>query len=109
MTSKNNPEHKTESFFHSYAADFNSIYGNENNAFTGVVNRLFRKSMRLRFELTMQACTPLDQLTVLDVGCGPGHYSLALAKQGAIVTGIDFAPGMISIANLKSQSREVRR
>jgi 2-polyprenyl-3-methyl-5-hydroxy-6-metoxy-1,4-benzoquinol methylase len=36
---------------------------------------------------------------VLDIGCGPGHYSVALAKNGAArVYGIDFADEMIAIA-----------
>ncbi|MGA7541297.1 MAG: bifunctional 2-polyprenyl-6-hydroxyphenol methylase/3-demethylubiquinol 3-O-methyltransferase UbiG [Steroidobacteraceae bacterium] len=36
----------------------------------------------------------------LDVGCGGGLLSEALARQGARVTGIDLAPGMIEVARL---------
>jgi len=36
---------------------------------------------------------------VLDVGCGPGHYSITLAQRGASrVVGIDFAEGMLQLA-----------
>ncbi len=37
---------------------------------------------------------------VLDVGCGGGLLSEALARAGAEVTGIDLAPGMIEVARL---------
>lgn len=35
---------------------------------------------------------------ILDAGCGPGHHSNYLAKQGFMVTGIDLADSAISIA-----------
>lgn len=41
---------------------------------------------------------------ILEAGCGPGHYSIRLAKQGAKMVGIDFAPKMINIA--KSRAKE---
>jgi 2-polyprenyl-6-hydroxyphenyl methylase / 3-demethylubiquinone-9 3-methyltransferase len=37
---------------------------------------------------------------VLDVGCGGGLLTEALARAGAEVTGIDLAPGMIEVARL---------
>lgn len=90
---------RTSEFFHSYAHDFNSIYGNDNTLFNRFINRNFRVSMRLRYEKTIEGCSPIVGKTVLDIGCGPGHYSVALAKKGAAhVFGIDFADEMIAIA-----------
>lgn len=43
---------------------------------------------------------PLDGARVLDVGCGGGLLSEALAKAGAQVTGIDLAPDLIKVAKL---------
>jgi 2-polyprenyl-3-methyl-5-hydroxy-6-metoxy-1,4-benzoquinol methylase len=90
---------RTQAFFHQYANDFDAIYGNQNGPFNSVINRLFRKSMRLRFEKSIAGCNPIEGKSVLDVGCGPGHYSITLAQRGAArVVGIDFAEGMLQLA-----------
>ena len=95
---------RTASFFDAYAKDFNAIYGNENTLVNGVVNKLFRKSMMLRYEKTLAGCQPIQGKTVIDIGCGPGHYGVALAAQGAArVLGVDFAPGMIDIAKKRAE------
>ena len=90
---------RTQAFFHQYANDFDAIYGNQNGLVNSVINRLFRKSMRLRFEKSIEGCNPIEGKSVLDVGCGPGHYSITLAQRGAArVVGIDFAEGMLQLA-----------
>jgi SAM-dependent methyltransferase len=38
---------------------------------------------------------------VLDAGCGTGAYSLALARAGFQVTGVDYAPGMLARARAR--------
>ena len=90
---------RTQTFFHQYAGDFDAIYGNKNGAINGFINRNFRKSMRLRYEKAIEGCDPVRGKSVLDVGCGPGHYSITLAQRGAgRVVGIDFAEGMLRLA-----------
>jgi 2-polyprenyl-3-methyl-5-hydroxy-6-metoxy-1,4-benzoquinol methylase len=90
---------RTQTFFHEYANDFDAIYGNQNGMVDSVINRLFRKSMRLRYEKSIEGCEPVQGKSVLDVGCGPGHYSITLAQRGASrVVGIDFADGMLKLA-----------
>jgi 2-polyprenyl-3-methyl-5-hydroxy-6-metoxy-1,4-benzoquinol methylase len=91
--------HRTSRFFHSYANDFDAIYGTSNSLLNRFVNRFLRKSMRLRYEKTIDGCNPIEGRAVLDIGCGPGHYGIALARRGAgHVLGIDFAEGMIDLA-----------
>jgi len=53
--------------------------------------------VRLQF---VTARAPVAGRRVLDVGCGGGLLSEALASTGAQVCGIDLAPGMIEVARL---------
>jgi SAM-dependent methyltransferase len=101
------PELNTQKFFDRYAVDFDAIYGNRNGALDAVVNRLFRQSMKQRFEMTIAGCSPAEGCTVLDIGCGPGHYSVTLAQRGAKVLGIDFAESMIDIAEKRAAAAKV--
>ena len=99
---------RTATFFDRYAVDFNAIYGNSDRALDGLINRLFRRAMLLRFERTLAGCNPIEGCSVIDVGCGGGHYSVALARAGAArVLGLDFAPGMLSIAGQAAQAAGV--
>jgi 2-polyprenyl-3-methyl-5-hydroxy-6-metoxy-1,4-benzoquinol methylase len=94
---------QVSTFFDTYAADFDAIYGNDRGLFNRVANRLFRKSMRERYEKTIAGSQPVSGKKVLDVGCGPGHYSVTLAKMGAVsVLGLDFASGMLDIARTRA-------
>ncbi|MEE9442013.1 MAG: class I SAM-dependent methyltransferase [candidate division Zixibacteria bacterium] len=98
---------KTSQFFDSYAVDFDAIYGGNVGLLKKIINRIFRKSMRLRFEKTIEECSGGEGRTVIDIGCGPGHYAVALASRGMRVTGIDFAPAMIEMANQKGAHAKV--
>jgi ubiquinone/menaquinone biosynthesis C-methylase UbiE len=44
-------------------------------------------------------------LEALDIGCGTGFLSLELASRGHRVTGVDFAPSMITQAHKKAAER----
>jgi len=90
---------RTQGFFDEYAGHFDAIYGTGAGPLNGVLNRLFRRSMKLRFLKTMEGCRPIEGKTVLDIGCGPGHYSISLARAGAArAVGLDFADGMLRLA-----------
>ena len=93
------PKRSVSEFFDAYSRDFSAIYGTRNTFVNRMINNLFRRSMRLRYQKTLQGCAPIAGKSVLDVGCGPGHYSVALAKAGAArVLGVDFADAMIELA-----------
>jgi len=94
---------EAKTFFNNYATEFSEIYGTDNSFINTILNPILRKSMRLRFEKTMMYCQPMHGKTALDIGCGPGHYSVALAKSGADkVVGLDFSSEMIKIAKGKA-------
>jgi 2-polyprenyl-3-methyl-5-hydroxy-6-metoxy-1,4-benzoquinol methylase len=102
------PQSKVSEFFDSYAHDFDAIYGNKNGWFDSIINKLFRRTMEVRYRKTLEGCAPIAGRSVLDIGCGPGHYSVALARQGASeVLGIDFAEGMLQVARARAAKEGV--
>jgi 2-polyprenyl-3-methyl-5-hydroxy-6-metoxy-1,4-benzoquinol methylase len=99
---------QTATFFDAYARDFEAIYGNKNTPVNRLVNHYFRRSMRLRYERTIAGCVPIEGKSVLDIGSGPGHYSVELARRGAgEVLGVDFADGMIKLAEDRARAAGV--
>ncbi|AGL03435.1 class I SAM-dependent methyltransferase [Desulfoscipio gibsoniae] len=44
-----------------------------------------------------------DGMSVLDIGCGTGNYTLLLSRQGLRVTGLDISPGMLARARAKAE------
>jgi SAM-dependent methyltransferase len=46
----------------------------------------------------LRALGPVRDLRVLDVGCGQGRFTRAVARRGAHVTGIDWSMGMLRFA-----------
>jgi len=96
---------QTSQFFDGYAADFDAIYGNDNGPVERIANRLFRRAMLVRYEKTLAGCQPTAGCSAIDIGCGPGHYSIALARAGAEkVLGLDFAAGMLKIARERAEA-----
>ncbi len=52
--------------------------------------------------------TPLAEKSVLDVGCGGGIFSEAMASLGAVVTGIDMGEAALGVARLHSSESGLR-
>jgi len=101
-------EQRVSGFFDSYAADFDAIYGNRHTMVNRLVNKYLRKSMRVRFEKTIAGCDPIAGRSVVDIGCGPGHFSVELARRGAAhVFGLDFAEAMLDVAREHAQAAGV--
>ncbi len=87
-------------FFDSYAGDFDAIYGTKNTMLNRLLNRYFQASMRIRFEKVLASCDPIQGKSVIDIGSGPGHFSISLARKGADhVLGVDFAESMNELAS----------
>jgi 2-polyprenyl-3-methyl-5-hydroxy-6-metoxy-1,4-benzoquinol methylase len=80
--------------FDATARSFDAIYSSPT-----VADRVFRRDMYERFRRTLAACHPVAGKSVLDIGCGSGQYTIALANRGAgQVVGLDFAVNMLKIA-----------
>lgn len=71
--------------------------------------RYVRNAVCRCYQLDAQKAQPLVGLSVLDVGCGAGLLSEALARMGAKVTGIDLAQRSIDVATAHCQAdRSIR-
>jgi SAM-dependent methyltransferase len=69
------------------------------------LSRLLLGSLLGRIAADVAAVAP-DGARVLEVGCGPGHLSIRLARQhGLEVTGLDLDPGMIQRARANADRR----
>lgn len=69
------------------------------------LSRLVLGSLYGRIAADIAAVAP-DGARVLEVGCGPGHLSIRLARQhGLDVTGLDLDPGMIQRARANADRR----
>ena len=91
-------------FFNGFAETFDTIYDRKRNLFMRWVDCTFRSDMFVRYALTFDALGDLQGKTILDIGCGSGPYIVEGLKQGAcLVTGIDPAPNMLSLARLRLQ------
>ena len=96
-------ENDTKQFFEKYAGDFDDLYGTQKSITNKIINTIFRRSMKLRFDKTFEECSPLENKTVIDIGCGPGYYAISFALQGVnSVLGIDFSRNMVSLAEKKA-------
>ena len=66
-----------------------------------------RDRLCAHFGRDAQSLTPLDGLTLLDVGCGGGLISEPLARMGATVTGIDASEKNIGTAQAHAARSDI--
>jgi ubiquinone/menaquinone biosynthesis C-methylase UbiE len=57
--------------------------------------------------LLMAAFGPIRERTILDVGTGTGRAALALARAGAVVTGVDASEEMLAVARRTAEERKL--
>ena len=95
-------------YFEREARRFDAIYDADKSLARRLVDRLFRGVVLERFRLISALAPQAGHWTVLDVGCGSGRYSVALAQAGAArVVGIDVAAPMIELARDKAREAGV--
>ena len=96
---------KVENYFDRIAKEFDLHYKEEETFIDKIINEVFReKTLQRRMKYTIDEIkNDAKNKTVLDIGCGPGHYSVILSKMGAKVTAIDISKEMIQEAKKNSE------
>jgi ubiquinone/menaquinone biosynthesis C-methylase UbiE len=68
--------------------------------FSGPIGRLIADTQEERIAAFL---APVDGRRILDVGTGTGRAAIALAKRGAIVTGVDASAEMLAVAERRAK------
>jgi len=87
-------------FFDGYSEKWDSLYGKERkkDPLSKFADEVLRAVIKRRLSTTLGFTKSEKIKTILDAGCGSGQYVVEFAKQGNLVTGLDFAESMLKIA-----------
>jgi 2-polyprenyl-3-methyl-5-hydroxy-6-metoxy-1,4-benzoquinol methylase len=85
-------------YWNDIAHKFDAIYTGKKNPLSRNLDRWLRRDIYQRYEWVMNQAGDASGTTICDVGCGSGRFVASLAKRGAQVTGLDFAPEMLKLA-----------
>ncbi len=97
---KNSVSKNVSVFFDGYAHDFSSIYKEDTkkrSSFDKLMDKWFRYGIEERFNRTIDSIKKDSIKSVLDIGCGPGHFVVKFIEQGKKITALDIAPSMLEI------------
>jgi ubiquinone/menaquinone biosynthesis C-methylase UbiE len=96
------PAHPARGEHYSYSAyaDPRMAETFESARFSGPIGRLLADTQE---EVIASFLGPLGGRTVLDVGTGTGRAAIALARRGAIVTGLDASAEMLAVAERRAE------
>jgi len=84
-------------YWNNIAPQFDAIYTGDKNPVGRALDRWLRRDIYQRFEWVMSEAGDARGMKICDVGCGSGRFVASLAKRGAQVTGVDFAPEMLRL------------
>jgi ubiquinone/menaquinone biosynthesis C-methylase UbiE len=71
----------------------------EGRRFSGPIGKLIAEAQEA---VIARFLAPIPGRTILDVGTGTGRAAIALARRGAILTGVDASKEMLAVARLRA-------
>lgn len=100
---------RVRSHFEKDAQRFDAIYqDDQKSAFSRFVDKYVRGVVVERLHLVRALAPAKGTWSVIDVGCGPGRFSVDLAKRGAArVLGVDISTEMLDLAKRAATSQKV--
>ena len=96
-----NESQQIAKYWNDIANEFDAIYTGNKSPIARSLDRWLRRDIYQRFDWVMREAGSVAELrgmTICDIGCGSGRFVTSLAKRGAYVTGVDFAPEMLKLA-----------
>jgi SAM-dependent methyltransferase len=94
---------RTDHYSYSVYADAAMAESFEGQRFSGPIGQLIAESQE---RVVAGFLAPVEGRTVLDVGTGTGRAAIALARRGAIVTGVDASNEMLAVARTRAAERQ---
>ena len=95
-----------ERYWHERARSFDRLY--KLPPHERFINRVFRRAIYQRYDLTFEHAGDVTGTRVLDAGSGSGRHAVEFARRGAAeVVGVDFAADMLALANAFAQAEGV--
>lgn len=104
---KNNVSKDVSVFFDGYAHDFSSIYKEDTkkrSSFDKLMDKWFRQGIQERFDQTLKRTNNEAINSILDIGCGPGHFVVKFLEQNKKVAALDIAPSMLDITKQRVEA-----
>jgi 2-polyprenyl-3-methyl-5-hydroxy-6-metoxy-1,4-benzoquinol methylase len=96
----NDQSQRIAKYWNDIAQKFDAIYTGNKGPIARGLDRWLRRDIYQRFDWVMReagSSPDLRGMTICDIGCGSGRFVTSLAKRGAQVTGVDFAPEMLKL------------
>src|SRR5438477_8889174 len=95
---------KVAQYFDTHTQRYDELYGGNHSLTQRLVDRVFHRTIRERFDLTFARAGDVKGKRVLDVGCGSGRYAVRFALEGAEVVGVDVSESMLAIARSRAEA-----
>ena len=70
---------------------------------------MWQRDLGRSLQVTFEWLGDLRGKRVLELGCGPGDYTIMMARRGAQVTAVDIAPASLSITHQRAEANRVHR
>jgi len=95
------PQPRTDHYSYSVYADPAMAESFDELRFSGPIGGLLA---RTQDDVIARYLSPLEGRIVLDVGTGTGRAAIALARRGAVVTGVDASEEMLAVARRRAEA-----
>jgi SAM-dependent methyltransferase len=97
------PQPRADHYSYSVYADPAMAEAFDGLRFSGPIGRLLASDQE---RVIAAFLSPLERRSILDVGTGTGRAAIALARRGALVTGVDASAEMLAVARRRADAAQ---